>query len=130
MSTFLNRLNIYDQHRDMRLDIDNMTYEVSRILLQSALIICNGFDSNLSLKQQLLDLEEGMGTVSTALSEKELTECLHRSIYQSKPEGGMATGSVEDLSDVKCCICQVTFPTLPLLLLTRSILAPGCRFSF
>ncbi|XP_022936931.1 uncharacterized RING finger protein P4H10.07-like isoform X2 [Cucurbita moschata] len=81
-STFLNRLNIYDQHRDMRLDIDNMTYE------------------------QLLDLEEGMGTVSTALSEKELTECLHRSIYQSKPEGGTATGSVEDLSDVKCCICQ------------------------
>lgn len=27
---FLNSLNIYDQHRDMRLDIDNMTYEVSR----------------------------------------------------------------------------------------------------
>lgn len=25
---FLNGLNIYDQHRDMRLDIDNMTYEV------------------------------------------------------------------------------------------------------
>lgn len=25
---FLNGLNFYDQHRDMRLDIDNMSYEV------------------------------------------------------------------------------------------------------
>ncbi|XP_038898034.1 uncharacterized protein LOC120085870 [Benincasa hispida] len=83
----LNSLNIYDQHRDMRLDIDNMTYE------------------------QLLDLEERMGTVSTALSEEALTECLNRSIYQSKPKGGTATGSVEDLSDVKCCICQEEYVT-------------------
>ncbi|XP_023524149.1 uncharacterized protein LOC111788150 [Cucurbita pepo subsp. pepo] len=81
-SMFLNSLNINDQHRDMRLDIDNMTYE------------------------ELLDLEERMGTVSTALSEEALTECLDTSIYQSKPGGRAATGSIEELSDIKCCICQ------------------------
>ncbi|KAE8651379.1 uncharacterized protein LOC101218753 [Cucumis sativus] len=81
-SVFLNSLNIYDQHRDMRLDIDNMTYE------------------------QLLDLEEKMGTVSTALSEEALTKCLNRSIYQSKPKGVTAMDPIGELSDVKCCICQ------------------------
>uniref|UniRef100_A0A9I9CHD7 RING-type E3 ubiquitin transferase n=1 Tax=Cucumis melo TaxID=3656 RepID=A0A9I9CHD7_CUCME len=81
-SVFLNSLNIYDRHRDMRLDIDNMTYE------------------------QLLDLEEKMGTVSTALSEEALTKCLNRSIHQSKAEGGTAMDPIGDLSDVKCCICQ------------------------
>lgn len=28
---FLNSLNVYDQHRDMRMDIDNMSYEVITI---------------------------------------------------------------------------------------------------
>lgn len=146
---FLNSLNIYDQHRDMRLDIDNMSYEVSTYLPQAKIswnyfcnichiyqlpgglsdlfyanssnnrfISCNSFAEYLSavvftsllssaFKQELLDLEERMGTVSTALSEEALTECLNRSIYQSKPEG--AATPVEDLSDVKCCICQVSF---------------------
>lgn len=30
---FLNGLNVHDQHRDMRLDIDNMSYEVSYCVL-------------------------------------------------------------------------------------------------
>lgn len=33
-SLFLSSLNIHDQHRDMRLDIDNMTYEVGTYLLK------------------------------------------------------------------------------------------------
>lgn len=50
-----------------------------------------------------------MGTVSTALSEEALTKCLNRSIHQSKAEGGTAMDPIGDLSDVKCCICQVPF---------------------
>ncbi|CAK9317395.1 unnamed protein product [Citrullus colocynthis] len=44
-------------------------------------------------KRQLLDLEERKGTVSTTLSEEALTECLNRSIYQSKPKGETTTVS-------------------------------------
>ncbi|XP_052209431.1 uncharacterized protein LOC127812903 isoform X2 [Diospyros lotus] len=82
---FLGGLGIYDQHRDMRLDIDNMSYE------------------------ELLALEEKMGTVSTALSEEALSKCLQRSIYQPAilKEGTRGCGGVEN--DVKCSICQVLF---------------------
>lgn len=31
-SLFLSGFNIYDQHRDMRLDIDNMSYEVGLLV--------------------------------------------------------------------------------------------------
>ncbi|XP_062097861.1 E3 ubiquitin-protein ligase MBR2-like [Humulus lupulus] len=76
---FLNGLSFYDQHRDMRLDIDNMSYE------------------------ELLALEERMGNVSTALPEEALSECLKISIYQSMPLEGVAIGSNDD---VKCSVCQ------------------------
>nr|XP_023887981.1 E3 ubiquitin-protein ligase RNF12-like [Quercus suber]XP_023887982.1 E3 ubiquitin-protein ligase RNF12-like [Quercus suber] len=84
---FLNGLYVYDQHRDMRLDIDNMSYE------------------------ELLALEERMGTVSTALTEETLSECLKRSIYESTaPEdaaaGCIAENDVGKKDDVKCSICQ------------------------
>ncbi|KAK7320742.1 hypothetical protein VNO77_30499 [Canavalia gladiata] len=79
---FLNGLNFYDHHRDMRLDIDNMSYE------------------------ELLALEERMGTVSTALSEDALSECLKRSIYQSAPSYDADGNCNEDKNDIKCCICQ------------------------
>ncbi|CAJ1972200.1 unnamed protein product [Sphenostylis stenocarpa] len=75
---FNNGLNFYDHHRDMRLDIDDMSYE------------------------ELLALEERMGTVSTALSEEALAESLQRSIYQSEP----TNDTVEVTDDIKCCICQ------------------------
>ncbi|KAM7459688.1 hypothetical protein LguiA_036682 [Lonicera macranthoides] len=79
---FLGGLNFYDQHRDMRLDIDNMSYE------------------------ELLALEEKMGNVSTALSEEALINCLKRSIYQplSPEEGTMEITGDGDLT--KCSICQ------------------------
>uniref|UniRef100_A0A5B7A9A8 RING-type E3 ubiquitin transferase n=1 Tax=Davidia involucrata TaxID=16924 RepID=A0A5B7A9A8_DAVIN len=76
---FLGGLSFYDQHRDMRLDIDNMSYE------------------------ELLSLEEKMGTVSTALSEEVLSKCLRRSIYQLE-DGTMGCNGDED--DNKCSICQ------------------------
>ncbi|OIV97773.1 hypothetical protein TanjilG_12530 [Lupinus angustifolius] len=77
---FLIGLNFNDRHRDMRLDIDNMSYE------------------------ELLALEERMGTVSTALTEEALSECLKRSFYQ--PSDDAAGSCNEHKEDTKCSICQ------------------------
>lgn len=56
--------------------------------------------------QELLDLEEKMGSVSTALSEEALSKCLKRSIYQPlSPKGVVECG--EDENQGKCSICQV-----------------------
>ncbi|CAN6450906.1 unnamed protein product [Victoria cruziana] len=77
---FLGGLSFHDQHRDMRMDIDNMTYE------------------------ELLALEERMGSVSTALSEEALSKCLHHAIYTSRPP--VAGMKVSEDDDVKCSICQ------------------------
>ncbi|XP_047261633.1 E3 ubiquitin-protein ligase RLIM isoform X2 [Capsicum annuum] len=79
---FLGGLNFYDQHRGMRLDIDNMSYE------------------------ELLALEERMGSVSTALSEEVLSKCIRKSIYQAIPSEMWEFGSNENEDEVKCTICQ------------------------
>ncbi|KAL6544235.1 hypothetical protein OROGR_010732 [Orobanche gracilis] len=79
---FTRGINLYDQHRDMRLDIDNMSYE------------------------ELLALEERMGTVSTALSEEALLKSVKKSIYEVGPSEVRIDGSGEDGDDMKCSICQ------------------------
>ncbi|XP_076930011.1 uncharacterized protein LOC143594632 [Bidens hawaiensis] len=83
---FFGGINLFDQHRDMRLDIDNMSYE------------------------ELLVLEEKMGTVSTALSEEELSKCIKTSAYdeplQSENEKTWHTLCADDR---KCSICQEEF---------------------
>lgn len=79
---FLGGLNFYDQHRGMRLDIDNMSYE------------------------ELLALEERMGSVSTALSEEALSKCIRKSIYQAMPSEIGEFGSKGNEDEVKCTICQ------------------------
>ncbi|XVF48179.1 hypothetical protein PTKIN_Ptkin03bG0169800 [Pterospermum kingtungense] len=84
-SLFLNGLNFYDQHRDMRLDIDNMSYE------------------------ELLALEERMGDVSTALSEEVLSKCLRKSFYDATSSDDANVISDSEKDDVKCSICQVLF---------------------
>ncbi|XP_047972378.1 probable E3 ubiquitin-protein ligase RHG1A [Salvia hispanica] len=81
---FLSGLNLYDQHRDMRLDIDNMSYE------------------------ELLALEERMGTVSTALSEEALSKCVTRSVYETTTSNIETT---ESGNDIKCSICQDEYVT-------------------
>ncbi|KAK2453048.1 RING/U-box superfamily protein [Trifolium repens] len=81
-NSFLNELDLYDRHRDMRLDIDDMSYE------------------------ELLALEERMGTVSTALTEEALSDSLKRSIYQSAPLDDASNCVNEDKGGIKCCICQ------------------------
>ncbi|MCD7469802.1 hypothetical protein HAX54_009051 [Datura stramonium] len=78
----LSGLNFYDQHRDMRLDIDSMSYE------------------------ELLALEERMGTVSTALPEEAVSKCLQRSIYQGMHSELGAFGGGGDEDEIKCSICQ------------------------
>ncbi|XP_010541535.1 PREDICTED: E3 ubiquitin-protein ligase RLIM [Tarenaya hassleriana] len=72
--------SFYDQHRDMRLDIDGMSYE------------------------ELLALEERMGTVSTALSNEALSRSLKTSIYKATDETGGSCLDKDD--DIKCSICQ------------------------
>ncbi|KAI7998306.1 E3 ubiquitin-protein ligase MBR2 [Camellia lanceoleosa] len=54
--------NLFDQHRDMRLDIDNMSYE------------------------ELLALGERIGSVSTGMSEDLISKCLTESIYCSSDQ--------------------------------------------
>ncbi|KAJ8758716.1 hypothetical protein K2173_000437 [Erythroxylum novogranatense] len=84
---FLNGLSFYDQHRDMRLDIDNMSYE------------------------ELLALEERMGTVSTALPEEALSKCLKTSIYGSSLMEDTTTNLCTNEDDVKCSVCQEEYAT-------------------
>ncbi|KAL3498232.1 hypothetical protein ACH5RR_040964 [Cinchona calisaya] len=79
---FLGNLNFYDQHRDMRLDIDNMPYE------------------------ELLALEERMGTVSTALSDEAFAKCIRKGVYQITYLDVGGSGCCEDEADIKCSICQ------------------------
>ncbi|XP_042450556.1 probable E3 ubiquitin-protein ligase RHG1A [Zingiber officinale] len=76
---FLDSL-IHDQYRDMRMDIDNMTYE------------------------ELLALGEKIGTVSTALTEEALSKCLKRSKYV--PISSIPGLSSLSEGNVKCTICQ------------------------
>ncbi|EFH43561.1 zinc finger family protein [Arabidopsis lyrata subsp. lyrata] len=80
----LGGLSFHDQHRDMRLDIDNMSYE------------------------ELLALEERIGTVSTALTEEAISKCLKTSIYQMKPVtyGSITKSPSDHKEDAKCSICQ------------------------
>ncbi|CAN7035923.1 unnamed protein product [Brassica oleracea var. botrytis] len=73
-------IRFYDQHSDMRLDIDNMSYE------------------------ELLALGDEIGTVSTALSEEALSRSLKKSIYQETDETGPISLDKDD--DIKCSICQ------------------------
>ncbi|XP_076910668.1 uncharacterized protein LOC143568379 [Bidens hawaiensis] len=82
---FFGWLNLFDQHRDMRLDIDNMSYE------------------------ELLVLEEKMGTVSTALSEEELSKCIKTSVYESLQSENEKTKHALCAEDSKCSICQEEF---------------------
>lgn len=76
---FLSGLGFRDQHRDMRLDIDNMSYE------------------------ELLALGDKMGTVSTGLTEEQLLTSVKRNFYiHAPPNKGIGCGS----DDFKCSICQ------------------------
>ncbi|GMH16646.1 hypothetical protein Nepgr_018487 [Nepenthes gracilis] len=70
-------VDIHDQHRDMRLDVDNMSYE------------------------ELLALEERIGNVCTGLTEETILSRMQQHKYVS------ATMRSDDHTEVEpCCICQ------------------------
>ncbi|XP_020592630.1 uncharacterized protein LOC110033102 [Phalaenopsis equestris] len=75
----LGRLNFHDQYREMRMDIDNMSYE------------------------ELLELAEKMGSVSTGLTDEALTKCLKRSNFKKPHSLFGITDYVEDGN--RCGIC-------------------------
>lgn len=56
-SVFYGMADVHDRHRDMRLDIDNMSYE------------------------ELLALEERIGNVNTGLTEENISKCMKQKIY-------------------------------------------------
>lgn len=56
-SVFYGIADMHDRHRDMRLDIDNMSYE------------------------ELLALEERIGNVNTGLTEENISKCMKQKIY-------------------------------------------------
>ncbi|KAK8448487.1 hypothetical protein SEVIR_7G019200v4 [Setaria viridis] len=75
-SLIMRRANLVDRHRDMRLDVDNMSYE------------------------ELLALGERIGYVNTGLSEEKIMSTLTQWKYAIRPLEDAPTG-VEP-----CCICQ------------------------
>lgn len=101
-----------DQHRDMRLDIDNMTYEVSIIfsaivlfpsLFTGEVLIIYGkwwLPNNLGnvwSMQELLALGDRIGNVNTGLSEDSISKCLSEAIYCSADQN----------QEGSCAICLV-----------------------
>lgn len=71
-SFYANSRNFSDQYRDLRLDVDNMSYE------------------------ELLNLGERIGNVSTGLSEDNISKCLREKVYCS---------SDQEHEEVSCPIC-------------------------
>jgi len=76
----LGRMGMYDQYQDWRLDVDNLTYE------------------------ELLDLEDRIGYVSTGLREDEITRSLRMVKYSAFNPKHFSTEM-----DRRCSICQEEF---------------------
>ncbi|XP_062180329.1 uncharacterized protein LOC133884789 [Phragmites australis] len=76
----LGRMGMYDQYQDWRLDVDNMTYE------------------------ELLDLEDRIGYVSTGLREDEIIQSLRMVKYSAFHPNHFSTEM-----DRGCSICQEEF---------------------
>eukprot|EP00249_Psilotum_nudum_P021634 c28183_g1_i3 orf=130-2346(+) len=72
-------VDVHDQHSDMRLDVDNMSYE------------------------ELLALGERIGNVSTGLTDDAIAKCLRTRKYSSLD---VTVAMVSQESEVKCSICQ------------------------
>lgn len=91
--------DVHDRHRDMRLDVDDMTYEVKPEHKKTLyMFIVLTVSSNL---QELLSLEERIGDVCTGLNEETISNRLKQRKYNS---GTKSTQEVEP-----CCVCQVLF---------------------
>ena len=102
--TLYDPMHMFDQHHGMRLDIDNMSYEVIKCLLFHLIFFWNcSFvisSSGVSV-QELLALEERIGDVSTGLSEDAIRTSLSETIYCMSDR--FQDGQDED----RCAICLV-----------------------
>ncbi|CAI9273458.1 unnamed protein product [Lactuca saligna] len=78
-SLYGNSRNFSDQYRDLRLDIDNMSYE------------------------ELLNLEERIGSVNTGLSEDSMSKCLREKLYYSSSDKNQNQN--QNHEEVSCPIC-------------------------
>jgi E3 ubiquitin-protein ligase RNF38/44 len=109
-----------DEHSDMRLDVDNMTYEV-RIFFRNVdlcnvhhtvcaymCISINSFFFFVFTLQELVALEEQIGDVNTGLSESYIQENLRSSFYI--PGAACMSDQTSELSveSDACIICQVS----------------------
>ncbi|CAO2165865.1 unnamed protein product [Urochloa humidicola] len=74
--------NSVDEHRDMRLDIDSMTYE------------------------ELLELEEQIGDVNTGLTKSHIVDKLRTSLYVPGTSSMSDQPSKSSLENDACIICQ------------------------
>ncbi|CAK9191731.1 unnamed protein product [Sphagnum troendelagicum] len=72
-------MGLHDQHSDLRLDVDNMSYE------------------------ELLALEERIGNVSTGVTAEVVAQKLRRSQYSSLD---VVVARFSEECDIKCSICQ------------------------
>lgn len=95
----------HDRHRDMRLDVDNMSYEVEYYPLTNyhpEFLPLTSSYYNAMVYQELLALEERIGNVNTGLSEATILGSMKQRKYDS-----FCGGLSSDLEP--CCICRVRF---------------------
>ncbi|KAH7297199.1 hypothetical protein KP509_26G058500 [Ceratopteris richardii] len=77
----LGGIPVHDRYRDLRLDIDSMSYE------------------------DLLALEERIGDVCTGLERDTISSCLKSKLFM----GNNDLVQIKEVSELKCSICQVDF---------------------
>jgi len=113
--------NTVDEHRDMRLDIDNMTYEVfgCRCSVNSHHILAIVWHASLFFSlQELLALEEQIGDVNTGLTKSHIVDKLRTSLYVPGTSSMSDQPSKSSLENDACIICQVLLLHCILCLLT------------
>ena len=99
----LGRMGMYDQYQDWRLDVDNLTYEVPSHWISCITESLHGhLRSHYFAWQELLDLEDRIGYVSTGLREDEITRSLRMVKYSAFNPKHFSTEM-----DRRCSICQV-----------------------
>jgi len=106
--------HVIDEHRELRLDVDNMTYEVC---LSFGLVnsLCAFFSENVCISsyyfpshtlQELVALEEQIGNVNTGLTESYIQENLRSTFYVPGAAGVCDQFSELSLENDACIICQ------------------------
>lgn len=101
--------DLHDRHRDMRLDVDNMSYEVNVkfcffviYILSWYELVIHIFVKYVSCYQELLALEERIGDVKTGLTVEEILK-----LMKQRKHFSFVALSPQNLEP--CCICRVRF---------------------